>query len=279
MLAANVAAARLLLRKKIPTLYRIHERPGAEKLTDLTQFLQEQGLHLGGGLEPTAKDYADLLQSVQHRADFHLIQVVLLRSMMQAVYAAKNAGHFGLAFPAYAHFTSPIRRYPDLLVHRAIKHQLLDGEVDDFDYTTQAMEALGEHCSATERRADEASRDAADTLKCEFMQQHVGQAFHGVISGVNSFGLFVELDNIFISGLVHITALDRDYFHFDPIHHRLTGERSGKTYRLGDVIEVRVAAANIEERKIDFVLEQGQKEDKRKTKKPKKKVRGKKHKK
>jgi ribonuclease R len=278
MLAANVAAARLLLRKKIPALYRIHESPSVDKLTDLTQFLQEQGLRLNGGLEPTAKDYADLLNSIQQRADMHVIQVVLLRSMMQAVYSAKNIGHFGLAFPAYAHFTSPIRRYPDLLVHRAIKHVITEAGMDSFTYSAEQMAGMGEHCSSTERRADDASRDAAEALKCEYMSHRVGQVFPGVISGVNAFGLFVELDEIFISGLLHVTALDNDYFNFDPIHHRLTGERSGQTYRLGDPIVVRVAAVNVEDRKIDFVLDQPASSPKKRSKKKSAKRRGKKRK-
>jgi ribonuclease R len=254
MLAANVAAARHLLRHKMPALYRIHEKPSAEKLSDLGEFLAELGLRLDGGKEPTAKDYANLLEKVKERPDFHVIQVVLLRSMMQAVYSDNNVGHFGLAFPAYAHFTSPIRRYPDLMVHRALKHLLTGEPIEAFEYTHQHLTAMGEHCSATERRADDATRDAADTLKCEFMLDKVGEDFDGVISGVNSFGIFVELDGIYVSGLVHITALDYDYFHFDPVGHRLHGDRTGKVYRLGDPIRIRVAAVNIDDRKIDFVL-------------------------
>jgi len=254
MLAANVAAARHLLRKKMPALYRIHEQPSPEKLADLGEFLGELGLRLEGGLEPTAKDYANLLDRVKERADFHVIQVVLLRSMMQAVYSDNNVGHFGLAFPAYAHFTSPIRRYPDLMVHRALKHLLTSEPVEAFEYTHQHLTAMGEHCSATERRADDATRDAADMLKCEFMLDKVGESFDGVISGVNSFGIFVELDGVYVSGLVHITALDYDYFHFDPVGRRLTGDRTGKVYRLGDTLKVKVAAVNIDDRKIDFVL-------------------------
>ncbi len=254
MLAANVAAARHLLRKKMPALYRIHEQPSAEKLSDLREFLAELGLSLDGGDTPTAKDYANLLDKVKDRPDFHVIQVVLLRSMMQAVYSDTNVGHFGLAFPAYAHFTSPIRRYPDLMVHRALKHLLTGEPPEAFEYTHQHLAAMGEHCSATERRADDATRDASDTLKCEFMLDKVGESFDGVISGVNSFGIFVELNGIYVSGLVHITALDYDYFHFDPVGHRLTGDRTGRVYRLGDTIRVKVAAVNIDDRKIDFVL-------------------------
>ena len=254
MLAANVAAARHLLRRKMPALYRIHEKPSAEKLADLGEFLAELGLRLDGGQDPTAKDYANLLEQVKERPDFHVIQVVLLRSMMQAVYSDNNVGHFGLAFPAYAHFTSPIRRYPDLMVHRALKHLLTSEPPEAFEYTHQHLAAMGEHCSATERRADDASRDAADTLKCEFMLDKVGESFDGVISGVNSFGIFVELNGVYVSGLVHITALDYDYFHFDPVGHRLTGDRTGRVYRLGDTVKVKVAAVNIDDRKIDFVL-------------------------
>ncbi len=267
MLAANIAAARYLLRKKQPALYRIHERPGVEKLTDLAGFLRELGLELSGGLEPTAQDYADLMERTQHRLDFHVIQVVLLRSMMQAVYSSDNIGHFGLAFDAYAHFTSPIRRYPDLVVHRAIRHLLLGGKPKDFIYSAHDVAAMGDHCSSLERRADEASRDAADALKCEFMLDKVGNVFSGVISGVNAFGLFVELDDIYISGLIHVTALDKDYFHFDPVGHRLTGERTGKVYRLGDLIKVQLAAVNMDERKIDFLLAEGKRQKNAKKKK------------
>ncbi len=254
MLVANVAAARFLLRKKIPALYRIHERPSTEKLTDLQQFLAELGLQLEGGTEPTALGYAKLLESIQDRPDVHMVQTVLLRSMMQAVYSSENIGHFGLAFPAYAHFTSPIRRYPDLMVHRAIKHLLLEDDPDTFPYSLPQLVTMGEHCSMTERRSDEATRDAADALKCEFMLDKVGDAFNGTIVSVNSFGIFVELEETYVTGLVHVTALDHDYFHFDPIGHRLSGERTGKIYRLGDQVEVVVAAVNLDDRKIDLTL-------------------------
>jgi len=254
MLAANVAAARHLLRQKMPALYRNHERPSAEKLDDLQAFLHELGLNMEGMPHPTAKDYANLLERAAGRPDYHLIQTVLLRSMMQAIYAADNLGHFGLALPSYAHFTSPIRRYPDLMVHRAIRHLLTGGTPGNFPYSHAHLATYGEHCSAVERRADEASRDSNDALKCEFMLDKVGLEFPGRIVSVNNFGLFVELDEIYVTGLIHITALDRDYFHFDPIGHRLTGERSGKVYRLGDEMEVKVAAVNMDDRKIDFVL-------------------------
>ena len=254
MLAANVAAARLFERHKLPALYRIHEMPKEEKLNDLRTFLGELGLSLGGGKKPTTQDYAALLEAAKDRPDRHLIQTVLLRSMPQAMYSSDNVGHFGLAYPAYTHFTSPIRRYPDLIVHRAIKHLLAGGKAEDFDYTKTILQGIGEQCSGTERRADEATRDAESWLKCEYMQDKLGEEFDGTITSVNSFGIFVELDGIYVDGLVHITALDNDYYHYDPIGHRLTGERTGIVHRLGDRVRIQVAAVNLDERKIDFVL-------------------------
>ncbi|EIC19968.1 ribonuclease R [Thiorhodovibrio frisius] len=254
MLAANVASARLFERKKMPALFRIHEQPKAEKLSDLREFLAELGLNLPGGDKPTAKDYGTLLDLVRERADFHLIQTVLLRSMQQAMYSSDNVGHFGLAYEGYTHFTSPIRRYPDLIVHRIIKHILAGGSVADLDYSKPELQQIAEHCSGTERRADEATRDAADWLKCEYMRDKLGEQFDGTIVSVQGFGLFVELDDVYVDGLVHITALDNDFYHFDPIGHRLNGARTGQVYRLGDRLRVQVAAVNLDERKIDFVL-------------------------
>ncbi len=253
MLAANVAAAAFLLRKKQPALYRIHEGPADEKLTDLREFLGELGLSLPGGKKPKASDYTLLLERIRTRPDKHLIQTVLLRSLSQALYSSDNVGHFGLAYQAYAHFTSPIRRYPDLIVHRAIKHALNHGGADDFDYTKAELQALGEHCSSTERKADEATRDALDWLKCEYMEDKVGETFSGIITSVNSFGVFVELDDIYVDGLVHISSLANDYYHYDPVGHRLTGERTGSVLRLGDPLTIMVANVNLDERKIDFV--------------------------
>jgi ribonuclease R len=258
MLAANVAAARLLLRKKQPALYRIHEGPADEKLTDLREFLGELGLSLPGGKKPKASDYAILLEKIKQRPDRHLIQTVLLRSLSQALYSSDNVGHFGLSYQAYTHFTSPIRRYPDLIVHRAIKHAINQGSADDFDYEKAELQALGEHCSSTERKADEATRDALDWLKCEYMQDKVGETFSGIITSVNSFGVFVELDEIYIDGLVHISALHNDYYHYDPVGHRLTGERTGRVLRLGDPLTIVVAKVNLDERKIDFVPAEGE---------------------
>ena len=254
MLAANVAAARHFERKKVPAIYRIHDLPSQEKLNDLREFLGQLALKLPGGAKPVAADYAQLLREVKDRPDRALIQTVLLRSMQQAMYSAENVGHFGLAYPAYTHFTSPIRRYPDLIVHRIIKHLLADGTAADLDYSKSDLQQIGEHCSGTERRADEATRDANDWLKCEFMQDKLGEQFDGTITSVTSFGIFVQLDAIHVDGLVHITALDNDYYHFDPIGHRLQGERSGNIYRLGDRLRIQVAAVNLDDRKIDFVL-------------------------
>ena len=254
MLAANVAAARFFERKKVPALFRIHDVPGEEKLSDLREFLGQLALRLPGGAKPTAADYAELMQQIKDRPDRHLIQTVLLRSMQQAMYSSDNVGHFGLAYDAYTHFTSPIRRYPDLVVHRTIKQVLAGTPAEDMDYSKPALQQIGEHCSGTERRADEATRDASDWLKCEFMQDKLGERYEGTITSVTSFGLFVQLDEVFIDGLVHITALDNDYYHFDPIGHRLHGERTGMVYRLGDRMRVQVAAVNLDDRKIDFVL-------------------------
>lgn len=254
MLLANIATARFLLRHKIPTLYRVHEGPTASKLADVREFLMEVGLKLPGKSKPDTKDYSDLLSTLKKRPDAHLIQTILLRSLSQARYQPDNLGHFGLAYSAYAHFTSPIRRYPDLLVHRAIRHVLAEQPIKSFEYSAEQLQGLGEHCSVTERRADEATRDIVDWLKCDYMLQHVGDSFDGIIASVTSFGLFIELRDIYVEGLVHITQLSNDYYQFDAIHHRLRGERSGKVYRLGDPLRVQVARVDLDTKKIDFVL-------------------------
>ncbi len=254
MIAANIAAAEFLLSRDIPAVYRIHPEPSPDKINDLRSFLRELGLSLGGRGMPGAKQFARLLNSLQGRPDKHLVETVMLRSMSQAIYSAENTGHFGLALEAYTHFTSPIRRYPDLIIHRAIRHLLKGGSAQDFQYTTADMESLGDHCSMTDRRADEATRDAISWLKCEYMMDKVGQELPGIITAVTSFGLFVELDDIYVEGLVHITALENDYYHFDAIKHQLCGERSGITYRLADQVCVRVARVDLDERKIDFAL-------------------------
>ncbi|MGR9116302.1 MAG: ribonuclease R [Gammaproteobacteria bacterium] len=254
MITANMAAARFLNRKKIPKLLRIHEGPEPDKLLALRTFLGELGVSLGGGAKPTPLDYMHLVDSIKERPDAHLIQTVLLRSMSQAVYSPDLKGHFGLALEAYAHFTSPIRRYPDLLVHRAIRHCLQGKSPESFFYGLSDMVTLGEHCSANERRADEATRDVVSWLKCEYMKNKVGEEFKGIISAVTSFGFFVELTDIYVEGLVHISNLAQDYFHFDPTSHQLLGERSGVRYRLGDSVSVEVVRVDLDEKKIDFEL-------------------------
>ncbi|MBU0653822.1 MAG: ribonuclease R [Gammaproteobacteria bacterium] len=268
MILANVCAATYLNKYKMPALHRVHAKPTPEKLLDLRQFLSGLGLSLGGGEAPTPMDYTTLLNSLHDRPDRHMIQTVLLRSMSQAVYSPDANGHFGLAQSHYAHFTSPIRRYPDLLVHRAIRHLIRGGKVSDYKYSYKDMVTLGEHCSMTERRADDATRDVTAWLKCEYMQEHVGESFSGIISGVTGFGLFVELSDIYVEGLIHITALTSDYYHFDPARHQLTGENSGRAYRLGDTIQVTVARVDLDERKIDFVLVKVEGETTTRSKKP-----------
>jgi ribonuclease R len=254
MIAANVAAATFLLEQNVTIVYRTHPQPDQQKLEDVRGFLRELGLRLGGGEQPRARDYARLMAEVAGRPDRRLIETVLLRSLPQAMYTAENIGHFGLALEAYTHFTSPIRRYPDLLVHRAIRHALSGQPAGDFSYSTSDMQTLGDHCSMTERRADEATRDAVDWLKCEFVMSEIGKLFNGIITGVTSFGLFVELDDIYVQGLVHVTTLGDDYYQFDPVKHILYGERSGVTYRLADKIQVKVVRVDLDERSIDFVL-------------------------
>ncbi len=253
MLAANVSAANFLLENKIAALYRNHKGPTDEKLKALREFISPLGLSLSGGEEPQAKDFSRLLNEIKERPDFEILQTVMLRSLSQAVYEQENTGHFGLAFDAYAHFTSPIRRYPDLLVHRAIKHVIRGNKVSSYGYTSEQMAELGQNCSFTERRADDATRDATAWLKCEFMLDKVGQEFNGIISTVTGFGLFVVLDDNHVEGLIHITALKDDYYQFDKFKHKMKGERTGKSYQLGDKISIRVAAVNLDERKIDFV--------------------------
>ncbi|ERS91805.1 ribonuclease R [Halomonas sp. PBN3] len=270
MLAANVATARFLDKHDLPALYRIHEKPSPERLDKLRLFLAELGLSLGGGDDPSPQDYQELAEVIRDRPDADVIQTVMLRSMSRAVYSPQNDGHFGLAYPAYAHFTSPIRRYPDLIVHRAIRSVIrgprqtntvlrADGAPVEppsrwAPYTFEQMLELGEHCSMTERRADDATRDVEDWLKCEFMSDKLGEVYDGTISSVTQFGIFVQLDEVYVEGLVHVTSLPSDYYHYEPEKHRLKGERSGMSYRLGDGVTVQVARVDLDERKIDFAL-------------------------
>jgi len=261
MILANIASARFVEEANEPALFRIHDKPSEEKLTSFKTFIRECGLMWNVGLDPTPKDYAALIEQLEGRPDRELIQTMLLRSLKQAVYAADNVGHFGLALTEYAHFTSPIRRYPDLLLHRAIKYLIEKGKGNTRNYTEGGgyhyklddIDQFGDKCSATERRADEATREVADWLKCEFMQDHLGEEFEGVVSSVTGFGLFVKLDELLIDGLVHISTLKNDYYHFDADRQRLVGG-SGIIYRLGDKVKVRVINVNLDEKKIDFAL-------------------------
>ncbi len=270
MLAANVATAEFYEASGLPILYRVHEGPTEEKLEGLRKFLGELGLDLGGGVKPTPLHYQKLLAQVAERDDAHVIQTMLLRSLSQAVYQPENKGHFGLHYPAYAHFTSPIRRYPDLLVHRGIRHLIRSQQKVEgvrrvngaapiparqiFPYNEVAMATAGEQCSMTERRADDATREVDSWLKCEYLQDHVGDQFEGVISAVTSFGLFVELKDLYIEGLVHVTALPGDYYNYDQAKQRLTGERTGRSFQLGGSVRVQVARVDLDDRKIDLEL-------------------------
>ncbi|MCA0395336.1 MAG: ribonuclease R [Proteobacteria bacterium] len=254
MIAANVAAARFMLDAGIPAPYRIHDKPPESKYADLLEFLKEFALRMPPWAKLQPKDFANLLVKVRERPDATLLESVVLRSQSQAVYSPENIGHFGLALAAYAHFTSPIRRYPDLLVHRAIKHALRPRDRDGFGYTPREMTRLALQCSERERRADEAEREVDERYRAAWMEQHVGGEFDGTISGVTSFGLFVELDQSKVNGLVHVTQLPNDFYHFDPLRKTLTGQRTGREFRLGDRVRIVVLKASLEERKIDFRL-------------------------
>ena len=253
MLAANVCAANFLIEHEHPALYRIHEGPTEERLENLRIFLAEFGFMLGGGDKPSIKDYATVIEKIKGRPDEHLLQTVLLRSMQQAVYSPDNIGHFGLAYEAYAHFTSPIRRYPDLLIHRAIKATLEKKKMPAANW-----HVLGQHCSMTERRADDATRDVSSWLKCYYMQDKIGEIYEGTVAGVTSFGLFVSIDGIYIEGLLHVTELGNDYFTYDKARHAMVGERSHAIYRLGDRLKVKLVRVDLELSKIDFSLESHQ---------------------
>ncbi|XOV80511.1 MAG: ribonuclease R [Aestuariibacter sp.] len=261
MILANVAAADFLGENKAEALYRVHDEPNEEKLKSFLSYLSEVGIeHKINPEKVTPRIFSDVIKKIDGRPDQELIQTMLLRSMQQAVYDPDNIGHFGLALEAYAHFTSPIRRYPDLIVHRAIK-AIIDKQKQQKSksgghaYSEDEVALLGEQCSITERRADDATRDVAEWLKCEFMQQHLGDTFDGVIAAVTNFGFFVRISEFHIDGLVHITSLDNDYYHFDEIKQYLVGESAGAIYRLGDPVQVKVISVNLEDRKIDFVVD------------------------
>ncbi len=263
MILANVATAKFIEKHHKPGLFRVHDKPSEDKYNNFMSYISELGLDMSSmgerKAQPEPTDYCHILEKIAGRADQELIQTMLLRSMRQAVYQSENIGHFGLALPSYSHFTSPIRRYPDLVVHRVIKAILdeqaqQEANVGGHNYSPEAVIELGEHCSMTERRADDATRDVSDWLKCEYMQDHVGASFTGVISTVTNFGIFVRLADLHIEGLVHITSLGHDYYHFDDVRMSLTGENTGAKYHIGDTVEVQVAAVNLDEKKIDLAL-------------------------
>jgi ribonuclease R len=254
MIAANVEAAHFLKKHKMPALYRVHAQPDEERILELKRFLATRGLLLetDGDMQPMK--LARLLKQVQGRPDAAMLEGMIIRSLAQAVYQPENIGHFGLALDEYAHFTSPIRRYPDLLVHRAIRHVLEGGEPDAFAHPAREMGALGQECSMRERRADEAARGVVTFLKCEFMLERVGESFDGVVTGVTDFGLFVQLEGLQVDGLVHVATLGRDYYRFEEDRRALVGERSGQRFTLGDRLRVRVTRVDPSDRKIDFEL-------------------------
>ena len=263
MIAANVEAAKFLDKRKIPALYRVHAPPPESKYEDLQEFMREFSLRMPPYAQVTPADFTAMLKKIRKRPDSALIESVLLRSQSLAVYSPTNSGHFGLALEAYAHFTSPIRRYPDLLVHRAIRFALSKEKPSQYTYSPSEMASLATHCSHNERRADEAERDVDERYKCAWMEKHVGSEFDGIVSGVTSFGLFVELKQSQVSGLIHITQLPNDYYHFDAVRHMLSGERRGLKFRLGDSVRVQVLRASLEDRKIDFRLATNEREKKR----------------
>jgi ribonuclease R len=254
MITANVEAANFLLNNSIPAPFRVHEPPPATKVEPLEQFLRSLGIRIPWKVRPSPRDFEQIVQQVKGRADRSLIMAVLLRAQSMATYQLENAGHFGLALDAYGHFTSPIRRYPDLLVHRAIHYIQEHRNSQGYGYSNQQMANLCAQSSHRSRRAEEAEWDVHGRLKAYFMEQHIGDEFKGQVTGVTSFGLFVDLDKNRVSGLVHITSLPNDYYHFDPVVHRLTGDRSGKVFQLAQKVNVRVVAVSVDERKIDFEL-------------------------
>ncbi|EIM40357.1 exoribonuclease R [Acinetobacter sp. HA] len=251
MLLANVAAAEYALKNEIPMLYRVHQPPEFSRIQKVRDFVKLLGLKFPE--QPTQKDYQEVIEATKDRIDAPSIHAVLLRSMMQAYYGAKNDGHFGLAYDAYTHFTSPIRRYPDLLLHRAIKAQLAQ---KPYPISGASLDDAGEHFSSTERRADEASRSVTTWLKCHYMQQHLGEEFVGIISATAEFGLFVTLKDLYVDGMVHVSQLGDDFFVFDQSSQSLVGQNRGQIFGLGDEVKIKVAGVNLEERKIDFELVQ-----------------------
>lgn len=270
MLCANVCAAKFLEKHELDGLYRVHDGPKEQKLENLNAFLAELGLGFGAKIKPEPTHYQQLISKIADRPDAKVIQTVMLRSLSQAVYHPENKGHFGLAYPAYTHFTSPIRRYPDLLTHRALRYVIRSRQYSDhvqrvkgakvlakkliYPYTLEDMLRLGEHTSMAERRADDATRDVVSWLKCEYLQDRIGDTFSGVITAVTNFGVFVELLDVYVEGLIHITSLPSDYYRYEEAHHRLVGERTRQVFCLGDELQVQVAAVKLDDRKVDFEL-------------------------
>ncbi len=262
MICANVAAAQFFIRKKLPGLFRVHLGPKEKKLEVLRSYLAELGLFITGGSEPDPDIFRKFLDSIKDRPDAENIQIMLLRSMSQAEYSPHNEGHFGLAFDAYTHFTSPIRRYPDLIVHRIIKAQVMDKKWQSKQekeqvkklYTVDKLSSIGQANSITERNADLATRDVMDWLKCEYMQSHIGNTYSGEVSSITNFGLFVRLNEVYVEGLIHVTELGDDYYHYDHAKQRMLGERTGQSFSIGDELDIQVANVDIDLRRIDFSL-------------------------
>jgi ribonuclease R len=254
MIAANVQAAKYIRKNKIAGLYRVHAKPDADRFDDLRLYLLSLGLKVPHPDHVQPRDFAKMIEQVADRPDATAISMAMLRSMSHAEYVPKNIGHFGLALDAYAHFTSPIRRYPDLLVHRAIRHLVRGGKPGGYDYDGARMTQLGEITSAHERRAEDATREVEAWLKCQYMEGKVGQEFSGVITGITNFGAFVQIPELQIDGLVHVTSLGNDYYQFDSGSQSLIGERSGKRYSLGDALDIVVSRVDLDSKRIDFQL-------------------------
>jgi len=269
MIAANVEAAKFLKKHRIPGLYRVHPKPDPDRFNDLRLYLVSLGLKVPHPDHVEPRHFTELIQQVKDRPDSAAITMAMLRSLTHAEYSPKNVGHFGLALESYAHFTSPIRRYPDLLVHRAIRHIVRGGKAGAYDYSPKEMERLGAITSAHEKRAEEATRDVEAWLKCQYMEGHLGDEFDGVITGVTNFGVFVQITELMTDGLVHVTSLANDYYKFDAGSQRLVGERSGHTYSLGEEMRVRVHKVDMDARKIDFRPVQDESLDKSRTTAPK----------
>lgn len=265
MIAANVEAAKFITRRRVQALFRVHAKPDEDRFDEFRSFMLELGFKVPHAAHPTPKTLRNLMAKVQDRPDAYAINMALLRSFAHAEYTPDNVGHFGLALDAYAHFTSPIRRYPDLLVHRAIRHMTSGGKARNYLYDAEQMIRLGKLTSERERRAEEATREVEALLKCQFMSRHLGERFTGLISGVTHFGLFVQLADLQIDGLIHVSTLGSDYFQHEPERQRLVGNRTGAVYQLGDTVEVIVNRVDMESRQIDFVLFDSRRDDRRST--------------